>query len=75
MTKKKDDAFETKEIRLSLFEADADGKHTKHIAVTITDPELLDVITRAVGSRVDLVKADDAHHETIEAKKKEKDAA
>jgi hypothetical protein len=59
------------EVRLSLLESDDDGTHTKHVSVTITDPELCDVIQRAVSSRLDLDKVPDAHSETIAAKKKD----
>jgi hypothetical protein len=68
------------EVRLSLLEADENGTHTKHVAVTITDPALCAAIVRMVGGRMDLDKVPDAHQETIEAKKEEtaankKDAA
>ena len=77
MTEKKSkDEMVVSEIRMSLFETDATGAHTKHVALTITHPTLCSLIADLVGKSVDLAKVPDAHHETIEPKKgKDKDAA
>jgi hypothetical protein len=51
------------EIRMSLLEKgdkDDKEKHTKHVAVTITDPEVCDAIVAAIGKKH--TKAKDAAH-------------
>jgi hypothetical protein len=63
------------EIRASLLQLDDDGKHTKHVAVTITNPALCAVIADAIGKSIDLEKAEDASHLEIKAKDEPKKPA
>jgi hypothetical protein len=56
------------EIRLSLLEADADGKHVKHVALTITDPELCASVLSAIGHKGAIAKAKDGSHLDIKTK-------
>lgn len=46
------------EVRLSLLQKDDSGKHTKHVAVEVTDQAVCDAIVSALG--VDFDKAADA---------------
>lgn len=75
MTTKAKDEMVVSEIHMSLFETDEAGAHTKHVALTITNPTLCGLIADLVGKSVDLAKVPDAHHETIEAKKKKDESA
>ena len=47
------------EIRMSLLET-VDGVHTKHVAITITDPDVLHAIVDILEEEIDLAKIEDA---------------
>lgn len=60
---------------MSLIEKDADGIQTRHVAATITDPEICAAVQKWIEAKgVNLSKANDADHIHI-PEEEEKSAA